>query len=154
MTTTTTTTTTTTPITANLGAHLLDEHVRLASFCDDVLATFEAGDREACDAAFRELETRLDQHLTFEDRELLPALAKIDAKEAEALAADHRRLRARLTELGVGVDLHATRAHNVRALLADLAVHARREGELMYRWAGEAFDEPTRRTWLRRLRTW
>jgi hypothetical protein len=144
--------TTTVPIADTLGAHLLDEHVRLATFCNEVLSTFEAGDREACDAAFRELETRLEEHLGFEDRELLPALAKIDAKEAEALAADHRRLRAHLTELGVGVDLHATRAHNVRTLLADLAVHARREGELMYRWAGEAFDEPTRRTWLQQLR--
>ena len=91
-------------------------------------------------------------YLVFEDRELLPALARIDPEEAAALAADHQRLRARLTEVGVGVDLHATRAHDVRELIVDLGKHAWREGELMYRWAGDVFDEPTRRNWLRRLR--
>jgi hypothetical protein len=135
-----------------LGAQLLDEHVRLATLCNDVLSIFEAGDREACDAAYRDLERHLDAHLTFEDRELLPALARIDPKEADQLAEDHHRLRARMTEIGVGVDLHTTRAKHVRALIVDLANHARREGELMYRWAGEAFDEPTRRNWMRRLR--
>jgi hypothetical protein len=136
----------------SLGAHLLDEHVRLATLCNEVVATFEAGDRDACDAAYRELERHLEEHLAFEDRELLPALARIDRNEALRLADDHRRLRAQLAEVGVGIDLHATRAHNVRTLVIDLAIHARREGELMYRWAGEAFDEPTRRAWMRRLR--
>jgi hypothetical protein len=132
---------------------LLDEHVRLGTLCNDVLATFEAGDREACDAAYRELERRIEAHLSFEDRELLPALARIDRTEADALAADHRSLRAQLTALGVGVDLHATRAHNIRTLIADLAKHAQREGQLMYRWVDEAFDEPTRSEWMRRLRS-
>jgi hemerythrin len=144
--------TTTTRPSSNLGAQLLDEHVRLATLCNDVLSTFEAGDREACDAAYRTLERHLETHLSFEDHELLPALARIDGKEADRLAEDHRRIRARMTEIGVGVDLHTTRAKHVRALIVDLANHARREGELMYRWAGEAFDEPTRLNWMRRLR--
>lgn len=137
-----------------LRSQLLDEHVQLAALCQRVVATFEEGDREACDATFRELERSLEEHLAFEERELLPALARVDRPEADALLEEHRTIRSRLTDLGVHVDLHAARASAVKQLVLDLGAHARREGELLYRWAGEAFDEPTRRNWMRRLRTW
>jgi len=141
------------PASVQLGERMLDEHVHLATLCSEAIAAFEDGDREACDAAYRTLERELEAHLAFEDRELIPALARFNAAEAATLAEDHRRLRARVTELGVGVDLHATRVAAVRGLVIDLGEHARREGALLYRWVDEAFDTPTRLDWIRRLRT-
>jgi hypothetical protein len=137
-----------------LRAHLVDEHVRLANLCSDVLATFERGDHDACDAAFRELEQRLEEHFTFEERELVPRLARVDREAAEEIVADHGRLRELVTELGVSVDLHAVRAHHVRALLAGLGAHASREGQVLYSRAGaaEVIDAPTPRLWMERLR--
>lgn len=138
----------------DLRSRLLDEHVHLATLCQRVVATFEEGDREACDATFRELERSLEEHLTFEERELLPALAHVNRPEADAILEEHRKIRSRITDLGVHVDLHAARASAVKQLVLDLGAHARREGEILYRWAGEAFDEPTRRNWMRSLRVW
>jgi iron-sulfur cluster repair protein YtfE (RIC family) len=131
---------------------MIAEHVHLAELCNRVISTFAEGDREACDASFRQLETELETHLSFEDRELLPRLAEEQPAQAAALADAHKAIRARLTELGIGVDLHATRCSAVRALVGDLGEHAHREGELLYDWADRNVDEPTRRGWLDRLR--
>jgi hemerythrin len=118
-----------------LGQRLLDEHLRLAALSNRVVEAFEGGDREACDAAFRELERRLEDHLRFEECELLPRFARSHPAEASAILADHERFRSMMIELGVGVDLHVTRCHAVKRLLAELAEHARCEGNVLYRWA-------------------
>lgn len=134
----------------SLGQGLLDEHVHLATLCNRVVAEFEAGDREACDAVFRELERDLERHLQFEERELLPRFARSHPAEAAAILAEHQRFRSRLLELGVGVDLHLTRCHAVKALVLELAEHARREGQVLYRWADRNFDQHVRSRWLLR----
>lgn len=132
---------------------MLAEHEDLAVLLDEVGAAFDTGDRDIAAKAFRELELRLADHLAFEDAELLPALAEVEPTEAAALAEAHRALRTLMTELGVGVDLHVTRASAIAALVAALREHAHREDALLYRWAEERFDHPTRAPWIDRLRT-
>lgn len=136
--------------TTSLGQKLLDEHVRLATLCQRVIAAFEDGDRAECDAAFRELERDLEQHLQFEERELLPRFAHLHPEVVAEILAEHALIRSRLTELGVGVDLHLARCTAVKKLVVDLGDHARREGQTLYRWADRTIDEPTRAAWLAR----
>jgi hemerythrin-like domain-containing protein len=131
------------PTPLSIGQRLLDDHVHLATLCNQVVAAFEEGDRETCDAVFRELERDLENHLRFEERELLPRFARTHPDDAAAILAEHKRFRARLAELGVGVDLHVTRCHAVKSLVLELAEHARQEGQVLYRWADRAFDEQT-----------
>lgn len=137
-------------MTTTFSQRLLDDHLHLAALCNRIVAEFEAGDREACDDAFRHLEHELEAHLNFEEQELLPRFALTHPVEAAALLADHKRFRARLTELGIGIDLHLTRCNAVRSLVIDLAEHARHEGEVLYRWAERELDPETRSAWMAR----
>lgn len=147
--------TTTSPVrVSSLRDHMRADHAELEILFERLVATFQAGDRDQAAQMFREFERRLETHLALEDDHLVPALAATDRGEAEAIAADHRRLRARVTELGVGVDLHLTRATAVADLVDELRNHASREDAVLYRWADEALDEPTRHTLLERMRAW
>lgn len=143
---------TTAVLSASLRQYLGHDHVELSTLFDRLVAAFEGGDREDAAAMFRTFEQRLTAHLDFEDAHLLPAFAKVDAQEAAALAAAHQAIRTRLTELGVGVDLHLTRASAVTAMVTALRAHAAREDVLLYQWADVALDTPTRRSLLERLR--
>ena len=128
---------TTTHPTPSLRAVLSHEHRDLAELLLAVHAAFKSGDREEADRMYRQLEHRLEEHLRLEDEQILPRVARFDADEARALLTEHARIRQRLTEVGIGVDLHATRDTTVRALFTELVDHAAREDRLMYRWAEE-----------------
>jgi len=73
--------------------------------------------------------------MAFEERHVLPAFRAVDQREADDLQREHDFIRRRLTELGVGLDLHLLRAEVVADFLALLRGHARREDALLYRWA-------------------
>ena len=121
----------------SLRAILSHEHRDLAEVLLAVHEAFKSGDREEADRMFRQLEQRLEAHLRLEEREIIPRFARFDLEEAERLLDEHTRIRARLAEVGVGVDLHATRDTTVRALFTELVDHAAREDQLMYRWLEE-----------------
>lgn len=120
---------------ADLRALLGEDHARLDRLFEELLAAFRAGAREEAAALWTTFDAGLLAHMALEEQRLLPEFAKVDAAEAEALAAEHAKLRDALTELGVGVDLHLTNAAAVERLVATLREHARREDALMYRWA-------------------
>lgn len=127
------------------------DHAEISALLDEVLVAFRCGDRDVAAAAFTRFEKRLGAHLSLEDELLLPELERIDPKEAAALAADHRQIRTRLTELGLGVDLHLTRASAVSELVEMLRAHAHREDALLYRWADEALSALERQAVIVRL---
>jgi len=56
------------------------------------------------------------------------------------LIEEHRALRKRLDELGIGVDVHQTNIGAIRELAAKLRRHAEREDALLYRWADRELD--------------
>jgi len=117
---------------------MMADHAEIAAAFEDVLAAFRSGDRTVAAEAFTRFEHRLLAHLALEDELLLPALRAVDPVEAAGLAEDHRQIRAQLTELGVGVDLHLTRATAVTRFVEELRAHAHREDALLYRWADQA----------------
>jgi hemerythrin len=124
-------------LSTDLRQAMMADHTEIATMFDDLVLAFRSGNRDEAAAMFRELERRLEDHLATEDELLLPSLRHADPAEAAALADEHRRIRARLLELGVGVDLHLTRATWVEQFVDLLRSHARREDELLYRWASE-----------------
>lgn len=134
-----------------LGARMMADHAEISTLFDELLAAFRCGDRDVAAEAFRRFERRLEAHLAIEETLLFPALRQIDPVEVATLEGDHRGFRARLLELGVGVDLHLTRATWVSAFVDALRAHARREEALLYRWADEASAAIDRDAVLRRL---
>ena len=117
---------------------MLDDHAEIEALVGDVTNAFRCGDRAVAAEAYGRLEKRLLAHIAREDELFLAVLERSDPDEASALAAEHAKIRARLFELGVGVELHYTRDTVIAELVEMLRIHARREEALLYRWAEEA----------------
>jgi hypothetical protein len=122
---------------AAIRRQMMADHAEIEAVFGEVADAFKCGDWDVASAAFSRLEQRLVSHLALEDELLLPALEKLDPAEAAAIAEDHARIRARLHELGIGLELHYTRATAFAELVEMLRAHARREDALLYRWADQ-----------------
>ena len=120
---------------ASLRGMLIQDHQRLERLFVDLLAAFNADAREDTSRLWGEFDSGLNTHMAFEERLLLPAFSADHPSEAQALLAEHEQIRRTLSELGVGLDLHLARTEVVSDFIARLRSHARREDELMYRWA-------------------
>ena len=127
---------------------LLVEHARLDASLERLLAAYRTGDREAAAEAFGDFEDRLTDHFDLEERAVFPTFAEHEPREAAELLAEHAAIRARLEELGVGVDLHATRLGAIEGLAQLLREHAAREDRLLYPWADRTFSDPALRPYL------
>ena len=117
------------------GELLRRDHARLDALFTELLDQFAEGNQRQMRAAWTDLDAGLTSHLDLEDRRILPLLAKVDPGEARALGAEHVRIRRLLAELGVGLDLHLVQLDRVREFIDLLRAHARREDQLLYRWA-------------------
>jgi len=115
-------------------AALLLEHERLDGRMHDLARMVDAGDAAAVVPTFRAFERTLLEHLAYEEKELLPAFADLDAREADGIRAEHAAIRARVDELGMRAELHTLRASDVHALIAALRDHAAREEAVFYGW--------------------
>lgn len=136
---------------ASLRWLLRRDHERLERMFEDLLAAFEADARDHAARLWGDFDAALQTHLDLEERLILPAFREVDALEADALLADHRRFRAQLAELGAGLDLHLLRSEVVRDFITHLRHHAQREDELLYRWADRALDPAARAMLTARL---
>jgi hypothetical protein len=130
---------------------MLAEHAHLGMLFEATIGAFQRGDAAAAASSFAAVEERLVAHLALEDELLIPPLRDVDPDSAEALAEDHRRIRARLAELGIAVELHAARAPAVEELAALVRAHAHREDALLYRWADQALHDLDEQVRTRRL---
>ncbi|HVV83927.1 MAG TPA: hemerythrin domain-containing protein [Kofleriaceae bacterium] len=139
------------PAAWRLRGVMMADHAEISDLFDDVTAAFRSGNRDEAAAMFEVFEKRLEAHLTAEEREMFPALAVDHPAEAAALAADHQKIRARVAELGVCVDLHLARADWIDELVSLLREHAAREDGLLYRWVGEPGSHVDPQAVLRRL---
>ena len=123
---------------------LREDHERLERLFAELLAAFQADARPQAASLWTDFDAALQAHLLLEEQYILPEFAKRDAAEAAALTEEHDRIRQRLLELGVGVDLHLTNDDQVEAFLRGLRQHAAREDALMYRWAQRALHPEAR----------
>ena len=122
----------------------LADHRRLEDLFEQTLDAFERGAREELSELWTRFELELERHMGAEERFLLPAFARANADEAEAILADHKEFRCRLTEIGVGVDLHIIRLAVASKFIDHLRAHAHREDKLLYQWGDEHLDHGAR----------
>jgi hemerythrin-like domain-containing protein len=131
-----------------IQTRLVADHEELDLLLERLIAAYETNDREIAACAYRDFEEALSAHFEAEERLLFPDFAHQEPEETNRLREDHRRIRARVEELGIGVDLHATRVGAIRELAQSLRAHAARENTLLYRWADRAFSDPAARARL------
>lgn len=96
-----------------LGELLSRDHQRLSKLFEDLVVAFRADARDDADHLWSEFEAGLLAHLELEEKRILPKLAQVDATETKVLLQQHDRIRAQLSELGIGVDLHLTHSDAV-----------------------------------------
>lgn len=129
----------------------LSDHRRLDALFAQLVAAFEANDREDIADLWVEFEVGLTEHMEAEERSMIPALARVNSADAKDILEDHARIRGRLAELGPGIDLHIVRLDVARAFIDELKAHAKREDRALYEWADEHLAEAERKSLLASL---
>jgi len=125
----------------DLQQRFLADHRRLEKLFTQLMEAFNADAREETQQLWSELERGLETHFTAEERFLFPSFALVDPVETGHLSAEHAALRARVADLGVGVDLKLVRADVAKDFIDGIRAHAAREDALLYRWANTALPE-------------
>lgn len=124
----------------DLYTFMVRSHHHLDQLYAQLLAAMEANAPDV-----RAIWTRFDHellsHMEAEERFVLPAFARVDAKEAMAILNEHGAIRGQLLEIGVAIDLHLARYTRALDLVERLRAHAGREDHLLYRWADQNLDE-------------
>jgi hemerythrin-like domain-containing protein len=127
--------------------HLLaEDHRALDARLDRLVVRAQVAPPAELRAEWSAFERDLLQHLELEETEVLPAFAKHDRAEADALLAEHGEIRKQLLDLGIHLDLHCLRGEAVAAFVDRLKRHAAREDAVLYRWAD---DNVPATTWQR-----
>jgi hypothetical protein len=130
-----------------LGRALAAEHIAIDALLGELRDAVDAGDWRIVDAQWSGLEARLDAHLHFEEKIVLPRFAAVGAqekKETDALLTEHAQIREQLEQLGLQIELqHASALWLVGEFIQHLRDHARREDNLLYPWL-DAITEDAR----------
>lgn len=113
------------------------DHARIEALYEALMDAVRVDAREAVLQLWAVLERSLLGHMDAEERWVLPAFARVDPVEAAALIEEHGKLRSRLADLGVGVELHAIPEGVATGFAEVLRAHARRENALLHRWIEE-----------------
>jgi hypothetical protein len=133
---------------------LPDHHRRTEARCRALLAAAYADDPRELAATWADLEAELESHMAAEEEAILPEFGRHAPDDAAQIHADHARIRALLTPIGVEVELHLTRAHRLSLLVDALAAHALFEDTTMYPWAEAHLPAVAQRLLLTRLARW
>lgn len=124
-----------------IHARLVMDHEDLDALLEQLVAAFGTGDWDVARATYARFESQLTTHLRVEEELLFPDFESLEPGETAALRDDHARIRAKVFELAVGVDLHQTRLPAIEELARLLRRHADRENKLLYRWADRVFPD-------------
>ena len=141
----------TTPDVPSLRGLLSREHRELDQTFTALLAAVDADARVECARLWSEFDARLQAHMRLEEELILPAFAREYPQEAEQILAEHALIRSTLLELGIGVDLHFSRADVIERFIALLRSHAEREDRQLYRWSQECLADQAQATIIDRL---
>jgi hemerythrin-like domain-containing protein len=110
-------------------------HAELDERIVNLLLHADGGDCHHLAGEWNRFEGELARHFEIEEHEVFPLFAREYPEEVAALRQEHAALRRDLLALGIRADLHFLRAEAVRDFVRDLRAHARREDEMLYRWA-------------------
>jgi hemerythrin-like domain-containing protein len=128
------------------------DHARLDALFEQLTAAFNANATAELPQLWTAFESGLTSHLALEERDILPEFARLAPAEAAVLMREHAEIRKQLSQLGIALDLHLTRAEAVAELVRLLRSHAKREDALMYRWAQQQLRGAARSSLLAELR--
>jgi hemerythrin-like domain-containing protein len=128
------------------------QHAKLDGQLEDMLSLVRGDDREAMRTCWARFEEALLAHLNLEEMHLLPLVARAEPEQARRIREEHEKIRTRLGEIGLALDLHTARAEQVETLAAFLRAHAAFEDSGLYTWAERELPAQTRGHLLRRLR--
>ena len=119
---------------------LSEDHQHLDQLFEEIVGWAREGEHASLREEWRRFERELSSHMDLEEQEILPAFSRTHQAEAQAILDEHARIRARLTEMGIDLDLHCLRAERVEAFIGLLRAHARREEGLLYPWASRTTE--------------
>lgn len=112
-----------------------DDHSRLERLLAGVLAQAGGPQSDELRHSWNQFELGLLTHLHAEEVHLFRAFRYAQPEQAQALMTEHERLRGRLIELSIALDLHCLADHQIRLLGDELRAHAAREDAVLYPWA-------------------
>lgn len=139
--------------THELRALLSADHQRLDTLFEDLIAASEAGvSTDVIANLWSRFEEGVLAHFDAEERELFSALEGAHPSEVDQLRREHARMRDRLLELDVEVDLHLIRHPTVLEIVENLRAHAMREDGTVYEWADRELHGDGHRSILGKLR--
>ena len=129
----------------------LADHRRLEAMIIPLLEALEANERDEMRRLWGLLEGGLNAHFEAEERHAIPLLMATRPRDGQALIAEHKHLRRRLSELGMDIDLGSIRLESVRGFVDELQAHARHEDALLYQWCDDHLEGKDRTILLRGL---
>jgi hypothetical protein len=115
-------------------AALRAAHDSFDGFASEAIEALRRADRTDVGPIVSALQAAVTTHLDGEERDIIPAYAAYDPRDAEALMASHRAIRRTLAELDVTADLHLIRVDAIRELMRQLRAHADHENNGLYAW--------------------
>jgi polyisoprenoid-binding protein YceI len=125
-------------------AVLAHDHERLERQFQSIVAEASCDDPIELREAWRTFEGELLRHFEDEEVHIFPAFSQQRPVDARVLLAEHERIRASLTRLGIDLDLHCLPADRIAEFVGSLRAHARREDEVLYPWAAHRLSEAAR----------
>jgi len=127
------------------------DHDELDRIYEEAVDAAEAGvDVRMLQEIWRRFESGLRAHLAAEEAELFPRHVARHPTEVAELEATHDWIRQRLDDLGLEVELHLLRSHQVQELVERLRAHAERERQTVYHWP-RSEAPPRAPSWFDRL---
>jgi len=129
--------TSTAPPSTAVRDRFVADHGELESLFANLLAAFEARDRDGVARLWTEFDGRVARHLEAEERLLIPRLFAAHPREAAVILAEHRHIRARLRDLGCRFDARTIEVETATGFVEELRAHARHEDGVLYRWADD-----------------
>ncbi len=114
---------------------LSGDHQRLEALFDAIVKESACDEPLELRDAWRTFERQLLAHLNAEEVHVLPVFGKSNPTAARDILAEHARVRGRLVELAIDLDLHCLTFDTVSAFVGELRSHAAREELLLYPWA-------------------
>jgi len=121
----------------SIRAILSGDHQRLEQSFDAIVKEAAGAEPRDLRDAWQAFEGDLLAHFDAEEAQVLPVFARSEPKEARELLDEHARLRARLVELAIDLDLHCLTPETISAFVDELRAHAAREEQLFYPWAAQ-----------------
>jgi len=84
-------------------------------------------------SVWKRLEGAIHEHFRAEETFAFPHLTAQSPRDAQALLAEHKHLRARVAELGGELERGSIHPHMIRGFVDELSAHSRHEETILYR---------------------